>query len=44
MRAVELLNFMMPSFRVEGALSTFLIGAAVDEIMKTGGWKTESTA
>ena len=24
--------------------STFLTGAAVDEIMKTGGWKTESTA
>ena len=37
-------NFMTHSFRVEGSPSTFLTGAAVDEIMKTGGWKTESTA
>ena len=40
LRAAELLNhFMMHSFRVEGSPSTFLTGAAVDEIMKTGGWK-----
>ena len=35
---------MMHSFRVGGSPSTFLTGAAVDEIIKTGGWKTESTA
>ena len=35
---------MMHSFRVGGSPSTFLTGAAVDEIMKIGGWKTESTA
>ena len=34
---------MMHSFRVGGSPSTFLTGAAVDEIMKIGGWKTEST-
>ena len=45
MRAAKLLNhFMMHSFRVEGSPSTFLTGAAVDEVMTTGGWKTESTA
>ena len=45
MRAAELLNHvMMHSFRVEGFTSTFVTGAAVDEIMKTGGWNTESTA
>ena len=45
MRAAELLNhFMTHSFRVGGSPSTFLTGAAVDEIMKIGGWKTESTA
>ena len=43
LRAAELLN-MMHSFRVEGSPSTFLTRAAVDEIVKTGGWKTESTA
>ena len=44
MRAAELRNhFMMHSFRVGGSPSTFLTGAAVDEIMKIGGWKTEST-
>ena len=42
MQAAELLNqFMMLSFRVGGPPSTFLTGAAVDEIMKIGGWKTE---
>ena len=45
MRVAELLNhFMMRSFRVEGFSSSFLTGAAVYEFMKTGGWKTESTA
>ena len=45
MRAAELPNhFMLYSFRVEGSPSTFLTGAAVDELMKIGGWKTESTA
>ena len=45
LRAAELLNhFMMHSVRVEGSPSTFQTGVAVDEIMKTGGWKTESTA
>ena len=45
MRAIELLNHViMYPFRVEGSPSTFVTGAAVDEIMKTGGWKTESTA
>ena len=45
MRAAELLNyFMVHSFRVGGSPSTFLTGAAVDEIMKIGGWKMESTA
>ena len=41
MREAELLNhFMMHSFLVEGSLSRFLTGAAVDEIMKTSGWKS----
>ena len=41
MWAAELLNqFMVHSLRVEGSPSTFLTGAAVDEIMKSGGWKT----
>ena len=45
MRAAELLNhFLMHSVCVEGSPNTFLTGAAVDEIVKTGGWKTESTA
>ena len=45
LRTAELLShFMMYSFCVEGSPSTFLTGAAVDEIIKTGGWKTESTA
>ena len=44
-RAEELpTHFKMHSFGVEGSPSTVLTGAAVDEIMKTGGWKTESTA
>ena len=44
MRAAELLNhFMIHSFRVGGSPGTFLTEAAVDEIMKIGGWKTEST-
>ena len=45
MRAAELPNhFMMHSFSVRGASSTFGTGAAVDEIMKIGAWKTESIA
>ena len=45
LREAELLNhLMMYSFRVEGSPSTSLTGAVVDEIMKTGSWKTESTA
>ena len=45
MRAAELRNhFMMHPFRVGGSPSTFLTGAAVDAIMKIGGWKAESTA
>ena len=44
-RAEELpTHFKMHSFGVEGSPSTVLTGAAVDEIMKTGGRKTESTA
>ena len=35
---------MMHSYRVGGASSTFWTGAAVDEIMKIGAWKTESIA
>ena len=35
---------MMHLFRPEGFPSAFLTGAAVDEIMKTRGWKKESTA
>ena len=34
----------MHSFRVGGSLSKSLAGTAVDEIMKIGGWKTESAA
>ena len=34
----------MHSSHVEDPPSTFLTGAAVDETMKTGSWKTESTA
>ena len=42
--AAELPNhFLMHSFCVEDSPSTFLTVAAVDDIMKTGGWKTEST-
>ena len=45
MRAAELPNnFMMHSFRVGGSPSKFWTGAAVDEIMKIGAWKTESIA
>ena len=45
MRAAELRNhLMMRPFRVGGSPSTFLTGAAVDEVMKIGGWKTESIA
>ena len=45
MRAAELPgHFTMHSIRVRGSPSTFLTGAAVDEIMKIGGWKTESIA
>ena len=45
LRVAKLLNhFMMHSFRVESSPSTFLTGAAVDENMKTGCWKAESTA
>ena len=40
----ELVNhFRMYSYRVECSSNTFLTGAAVDDIIKTGGWKTEST-
>ena len=43
LRAAELPNhFMMHSFSVGGASSTFGTGAAMDEIMKIGAWKTES--
>ena len=34
----------MHSFRVGGSLSKSLAGAAVDEMMKISGWKTESIA
>ena len=34
----------MHSFRVGGSLSKSLAGTVVDEIMKIGGWKTESVA
>lgn len=34
----------MHSFRVGGSVSESLAGTAVDEIMKIGGWKTESVA
>ena len=45
LRAAELPNhFMMHYVRVGGSPSTFLTGTAVDEIMKIGGWKTESIA
>ena len=37
-------HFIMQSFRVGGSLSKSLAGTAVDEIMKIGGWKTESVA
>ena len=44
-RAAELpSHFGMLSFRVGGALSKSLAGTAVGEIMKIGGWKTESVA
>ena len=36
--------FTMHSFRVGGSLSKSLAGTVVDEIMKIGGWKTESVA
>ena len=35
---------MMHSFRVGGSPSTFRTGAAADEIIKIGSWKTESIA
>ena len=34
-------HFTMHSFRVGGSHSKSLVGTAVDEIMKIGGWKTE---
>ena len=34
----------MHSLRVGGSLCKSLAGTAVDEIMKIGGWKTESVA
>ena len=37
-------HFTMHSFRVGGPFSKSLTGTAVDEIMKIGGWKTESVA
>ena len=37
-------HFTMHSFRVGGSLSKSLPGTEVDEIMKIGGWKTESVA
>ena len=37
-------HFTMHTFRVGGYLSKSLNGTAVDEIMKIGGWKTESVA
>ena len=43
LRAAELpSHFTMHYFRVGGSLSKSLAGTAVDEIMKFGGWKTES--
>ena len=45
LRMADLPNhFTMHSFRVGGSLSKSLAGTAVDEIMKIGGWKTESVA
>ena len=45
LRAAELPSpFTMHSIRVGGSLSNSLAGTAVDEIMKFGGWKTESVA
>ena len=45
LRAAELpRHFTMHSFRVGRSLSKSLAGTAVDEIMKIGGWKTESVA
>ena len=37
-------HFTMHSFRVGGSVTKSLAGTAVDEIMKIGGWKTESIA
>ena len=37
-------HFTMHSFRVGGSLARSLAGTAVDEIMKIGGWKTETIA
>lgn len=37
-------HFTMHSFRVGGCLSKPLAGMAVDEIMKLGGWKTQTMA
>ena len=34
----------MHSYRVGGSLSKSLAGTAGDEVMKVGGWKTESIA
>ena len=36
--------FTIHSFRERGSPTRFLAGTAVDEIMKIGGWKTESIA
>ena len=45
LRAEELpSHFTMHSLRVGGSLGKCLAGTAVDEIMKIGGWKTESVA
>ena len=37
-------HIMMHSFPLGGSPSTFLTGTVVDEILKIGGWKTESIA
>ena len=37
-------HFIMHSFRVGGSMTKSLAGTVVDEIMKIGGWKTESIA
>ena len=45
LRMTELQNhFTMYSLRVGGSFSKSLAGMAVEEILKIGGWKTESVA